>query len=79
MTSASLRAKSLAAQVPAGRPASVAEIAAAIAYLADDGASSFVQGAVLPVDGGRTAVRPHLSPGPVAAAGISRWTAARTR
>ncbi|MBA2811204.1 SDR family oxidoreductase [Streptomyces sp. KM273126] len=47
--------QSLAAKAPAGRPASVAEIAAAIAYLADDEAS-FVQGAVLPVDGGRTAV-----------------------
>ncbi|MET9079935.1 SDR family oxidoreductase [Streptomyces sp. NPDC004232] len=48
--------QSLAAQAPAGRPASAAEIAAAIVYLADDAASSFVQGAVLPVDGGRTAV-----------------------
>jgi NAD(P)-dependent dehydrogenase (short-subunit alcohol dehydrogenase family) len=48
--------QSLALQAPAGRPASVAEIAAAIAYLADDTVSSFVQGAVLPVDGGRTAV-----------------------
>ncbi|MFI1731088.1 SDR family NAD(P)-dependent oxidoreductase [Streptomyces acidicola] len=45
----------LAAKAPAGRPASVAEIAAAIVYLADDEAS-FVQGAVLPVDGGRAAV-----------------------
>ncbi|MGW3177531.1 SDR family oxidoreductase [Streptomyces sp. NPDC001153] len=48
--------QSPAAQAPAGRPASAAEIAAAIVYLADDAASSFVQGAVLPVDGGRTAV-----------------------
>jgi NAD(P)-dependent dehydrogenase (short-subunit alcohol dehydrogenase family) len=48
--------QSLAAQAPAGRPAGAAEIAAAIAYLADDEVSSFVQGAVLPVDGGRTAV-----------------------
>ncbi|MFJ9588179.1 SDR family NAD(P)-dependent oxidoreductase [Streptomyces acidicola] len=47
--------RSLAAKAPAGRPASVAEIAAAIVYLADDEAS-FVQGAVLPVDGGRAAV-----------------------
>jgi NAD(P)-dependent dehydrogenase (short-subunit alcohol dehydrogenase family) len=46
----------LAAQAPAGRPASAAEIAAAIVYLADDATSSFVQGAVLPVDGGRSAV-----------------------
>ncbi|MDW6066338.1 SDR family oxidoreductase [Streptomyces sp. FXJ1.4098] len=47
--------QTLAAQAPARRPASAAEVAAAIVYLADDGAS-FVQGAVLPVDGGRTAV-----------------------
>jgi len=45
----------LAAQAPAGRPGSAQEIAEAIAYLAS-GAASFVQGAVLPVDGGRTAV-----------------------
>ncbi|WP_079176464.1 SDR family NAD(P)-dependent oxidoreductase [Streptomyces sp. MUSC 14] len=45
----------LAAQAPAGRPAEAREIAEAIAYLAGD-AASFVQGAVLPVDGGRTAV-----------------------
>ncbi|MFC8232627.1 SDR family NAD(P)-dependent oxidoreductase [Streptomyces sp. NPDC057284] len=45
----------LAAQAPAGRPASPGEIAEAIAYLADD-AASFVHGVVLPVDGGRTAV-----------------------
>ncbi|WP_406492209.1 SDR family oxidoreductase [Streptomyces sp. NBC_00846] len=45
----------LAARAPAGRPAEPAEIAEAIAYLASD-AASFVHGAVLPVDGGRTAV-----------------------
>ncbi|WP_344048953.1 glucose 1-dehydrogenase [Streptomyces thermoalcalitolerans] len=45
----------LAAQAPVGRPADPKEIAEAIAYLASD-AASFVQGAVLPVDGGRTAV-----------------------
>ncbi|MDH6128691.1 SDR family NAD(P)-dependent oxidoreductase [Kitasatospora sp. GP82] len=45
----------LAAQAPAGRPAEPEEIAEAIAYLASD-AASFVHGAVLPVDGGRTAV-----------------------
>ncbi|MEU0600649.1 SDR family NAD(P)-dependent oxidoreductase [Streptomyces sp. NPDC006393] len=45
----------LAAQAPAGRPAAPQEIAEAIAYLASD-AASFVHGAVLPVDGGRTAV-----------------------
>ncbi|WP_269858368.1 SDR family NAD(P)-dependent oxidoreductase [Streptomyces sp. RPT161] len=45
----------LAAQAPAGRAAAPEEIAEAIAYLASD-AASFVQGAVLPVDGGRTAV-----------------------
>lgn len=45
----------LAGQAPAGRPASPEEIAASIVYLAGD-AASFVHGAVLPVDGGRTAV-----------------------
>ncbi|MFI1093845.1 SDR family NAD(P)-dependent oxidoreductase [Streptomyces sp. NPDC020917] len=45
----------LASQAPAGRPAEAREIAEAIAYLAGD-AASFVQGAILPVDGGRTAV-----------------------
>src|SRR5260221_10275261 len=41
----------MAALAPAGRVASPDEIAAAITYLATD-AASFVQGAVLPVDGG---------------------------
>ncbi|MFJ5531780.1 SDR family NAD(P)-dependent oxidoreductase [Streptomyces sp. NPDC093261] len=45
----------LAAQAPAGRPASPEEIAASIVYLASD-AAGFVHGAALPVDGGRTAV-----------------------
>ena len=45
----------LAAQSPAGRPATPEEIAAAVVYLASD-AASFVQGVILPVDGGRTAV-----------------------
>lgn len=45
----------LAAQAPAGRPASADEIAEAIAFLATDRAS-FIQGAKLAVDGGRTAV-----------------------
>jgi NAD(P)-dependent dehydrogenase (short-subunit alcohol dehydrogenase family) len=45
----------LAAAAPAGRPASPDEIAEAIAFLAGD-RSSFVHGAVLPVDGGRVAV-----------------------
>lgn len=45
----------LAAQAPARRPATADEIAAAIVFLATEG-SSFVQGAKLAVDGGRTAV-----------------------
>ncbi|MEU6553307.1 SDR family oxidoreductase [Streptomyces sp. NPDC046915] len=45
----------LAAEAPAGRPAEPEEIAEAIAYLAGDSAS-FVQGALLAVDGGRTAI-----------------------
>ena len=45
----------LAAQAPAGRPAAPEEIAEAIVFLATDRAS-FIQGAILPVDGGRTAV-----------------------
>ena len=45
----------LAAQAPAGRPATADEIAEAIVFLATD-RSSFVEGAKLAVDGGRTAV-----------------------
>ena len=45
----------LAAQAPAGRPASAEEIAEAIVFLATD-QSSFIYGAKLAVDGGRTAV-----------------------
>ena len=45
----------LAAQAPAGRPAAPEEIAEAIVFLATDRAS-FIEGAILPVDGGRTAV-----------------------
>lgn len=45
----------LAAAGPAGRVAAPEEIAAAIAFLAA-GDASFVQGAILPVDGGRLAV-----------------------
>ena len=44
----------LAATAPAGRPAAPEEIAAAIAYLVGNQAS-FVQGAILDVDGGRHA------------------------
>ena len=45
----------LAAGGPAGRPGSPGEIAEAIVFLAT-GRSSFVHGAILPVDGGRLAV-----------------------
>jgi NAD(P)-dependent dehydrogenase (short-subunit alcohol dehydrogenase family) len=45
----------LAAQAPAGRPAKADEIAEAIVFLATD-RSSFIYGAKLAVDGGRTAV-----------------------
>lgn len=45
----------LAAQAPAGRPATAEEIAEAIVFLATDRAS-FIHGARLAVDGGRTAV-----------------------
>jgi NAD(P)-dependent dehydrogenase (short-subunit alcohol dehydrogenase family) len=45
----------LAADAPSGRPGLPEEIASAIVYLASDEAS-FVQGALLPVDGGRIAV-----------------------
>jgi NAD(P)-dependent dehydrogenase (short-subunit alcohol dehydrogenase family) len=47
--------QALASQAPAGRPAAPEEIAEAIVFLATDRAS-FIQGAVVPVDGGRTAV-----------------------
>jgi NAD(P)-dependent dehydrogenase (short-subunit alcohol dehydrogenase family) len=45
----------LAAQAPAGRPATADEIAEAIVFLATD-RSSFINGAKLAVDGGRTAI-----------------------
>lgn len=45
----------LAAQAPAHRPATAEEIAEAIVFLATDRAS-FIHGAKLPVDGGRTAI-----------------------
>jgi NAD(P)-dependent dehydrogenase (short-subunit alcohol dehydrogenase family) len=47
--------QALAAQAPAGRPAAPEEIAEAIVFLASDRAS-FIQGAILPVDGGPIAV-----------------------
>ena len=45
----------LAAEAPAGRPATADEIAEAIVFLATD-RSGFIQGAKLAVDGGRTAI-----------------------
>src|SRR2546422_6760190 len=45
----------MAAQAPAGRPATAEEIAEAIVFLATD-RSSFIYGAKLAVDGGRTAI-----------------------
>jgi NAD(P)-dependent dehydrogenase (short-subunit alcohol dehydrogenase family) len=45
----------LAAQAPAGRPATADEIAEAIVFLATERAS-FIHGAILPVDGGRSAI-----------------------
>jgi NAD(P)-dependent dehydrogenase (short-subunit alcohol dehydrogenase family) len=45
----------LAATLPLGRAADAREIANTIVYLASDDAS-FVNGAVVPVDGGRVAV-----------------------
>jgi NAD(P)-dependent dehydrogenase (short-subunit alcohol dehydrogenase family) len=45
----------LAAEAPAGRPATADEIAEAVVFLATD-RSSFIQGAKLAVDGGRTAI-----------------------
>ena len=45
----------LASTIPHGRPGLPGEIAPAVTYLAGDGAL-FVHGAILPVDGGRTAV-----------------------
>ena len=53
-TAAGAATDQLAALAPAGRPASPDEIASAITYLASDDAS-FVHGAILAVDGGRTA------------------------
>ena len=45
----------LAATLPLGRAADAREIANTIVYLASDDAS-FINGAIVPVDGGRVAV-----------------------
>ena len=45
----------LAATAPARRPATPGDIAGAIVYLVGEDAA-FVHGAILPVDGGRTAI-----------------------
>jgi 3-oxoacyl-[acyl-carrier protein] reductase len=45
------RRKEILGQVPLGRYASTEEIAAAVTWLASDGAG-YVTGAVIPVDGG---------------------------
>jgi NAD(P)-dependent dehydrogenase (short-subunit alcohol dehydrogenase family) len=45
----------LASRAPAGRPAAADEIAETIVFLATDRAS-FIDGAKLAVDGGRTAI-----------------------
>jgi NAD(P)-dependent dehydrogenase (short-subunit alcohol dehydrogenase family) len=45
----------LAAEAPAGHPATADEMAEAIEFLATD-RSSFIRGAILAVDGGRTAI-----------------------
>jgi NAD(P)-dependent dehydrogenase (short-subunit alcohol dehydrogenase family) len=47
-------ADQIAALAPAGRQGEPEEIAAAIVFLASDGAS-FVHGVTIPVDGGRVA------------------------
>jgi NAD(P)-dependent dehydrogenase (short-subunit alcohol dehydrogenase family) len=47
--------KDIVEQVPLGRFATAADIAAAIAFLADPDTSGFINGITLPVDGGWTA------------------------
>jgi 3-oxoacyl-[acyl-carrier protein] reductase len=54
------RRRALLASIPLARPGRTEEIAAAVAFLASEDAS-FVNGAVLAVDGGMTAMLPEVA------------------